>query len=49
MKSCDKWAFCPLGDLADHVGCRKPHCPKGGMSSSPQVLKKDIVIQLRKK
>lgn len=49
MNRCEKWAFCPLGDLAKHVGCRKPHCPKGTIANSPSVLGKDVVIPVKPK
>lgn len=49
LNRCEKWSFCPLGDLANRVGCRKPHCPKGTMANSPMPFGKDIVIPVKAK
>jgi len=49
LNRCEKWSFCPLGDLAKSVGCRKPHCPNGTMANSPMPFSKDIVIPVKAK
>lgn len=29
---CRTWNICPLGDLAKHIGCRRPECPAQTMA-----------------
>jgi len=29
---CETLNVCPLGDLAERVGCRRPHCPSKTMA-----------------
>ncbi|MHC1710333.1 MAG: hypothetical protein AB9819_08015 [Methanomassiliicoccales archaeon] len=44
MNRCERWSFCPLGKLAESVGCRKPHCPKAEMAHNTKLFTKDTVI-----
>lgn len=49
MNRCEKSSFCPLGDLANSLGCRKPHCPKATMAHTAKPFSREIVIQLKEK
>jgi hypothetical protein len=49
MNACEKWKFCPLGDTAKLIGCRKPGCPGKTFTNAPNAFVKDIVIQVKKK
>lgn len=49
MNRCEKWSFCPLGDLANSVGCRKPHCPKATMAHAIKPFSREIVIPVKNK
>ncbi len=49
MNRCERWSFCPLGKLAESVGCRKPHCPKAGMAHNSMLFAKDAVIRTKTK
>ncbi len=48
VNKCEKWSFCPLGDLANSVGCRKPHCPKATMAHAIKPFTREIVIPVKK-
>ena len=48
MNRCEKWSVCPLGNLADTVGCRKPHCTKANMPHRSGLFTKDMVIPVKK-
>lgn len=49
LNKCEKWSFCPLGDLANSVGCRKPHCPKATMAHAIKPFSREIVIPIKNK
>lgn len=49
LNKCEKWSFCPLGDLANSVGCRKPHCPKATMAHAIQPFSREIVVPIKSK
>jgi hypothetical protein len=42
MNRCQSWNICPLGDLAGHVECRKPECPKKTMADIGSPLLMDV-------
>ncbi len=45
MNKCEKWSFCPLGDTAKIIGCRKPGCPKKTFANAPRPFTNDIIIK----
>ncbi|MCG7843896.1 MAG: hypothetical protein MIO90_00515 [Methanomassiliicoccales archaeon] len=49
MNGCEKWKFCPLGDMAKLIGCRKPGCPEKTFASVPSAFSKDTVVHIKKK
>ncbi|MHC1679817.1 MAG: hypothetical protein AB9860_01005 [Methanomassiliicoccales archaeon] len=49
MNRCERWSFCPLGDLAEHIGCRKPHCPKAAMAHKSSIFSRELVIPVKNK
>jgi hypothetical protein len=42
---CENWAYCPLGDMAKYIGCRKPHCPKYTFANAPRPFTKDLMVK----
>jgi hypothetical protein len=49
LNRCEKGAFCPLGDTATLIGCRKPHCPKKTMADNSKTFTNGMVVLLRRK
>lgn len=38
-----------MGNLAELVGCRKPHCPKASMAHKSGIFTKGVVIPVKKR